>query len=508
MGESKRRKYRQVLRLAESVGLQTAGGRVQVNWDSSESATPFGQMAFFVEFLHLSGLYERWQCDAPLHYSGPHRSTTQDILGTWFLSLLAGHRRYAHINAIRFDGVIPDLLGMKRVVAEDTVRRYLKVMQEHAGMSWLQKHLDGCVEPLLSAPWLLDVDVTVKPLYGHQEGAVLGFNPKKPGRPSHTYHTYQMAGLRLVLGVDVEAGNHSHSNTSLPGLLKLIDGLAPDRRPYCVRGDAGYGNEAVMGGLEARQIPYLLKLRSTKKVKQYLERAFGSGGWVNAGADFEGLDGELALSGWSRRRRIVVLRRRLKGELVLTDETEQLRLGFIESEGPTQGYEYFVLVTSLPHEVCTLAQMYRDRADSENTFDELKNQWGWGGFTSHDLKRCRFNAMAVALIYNWWSLFVRLANPKARLEAITSRPLLMGGVARQTRHAGQHHLRITPSHRHAMLAQQMLTAVSDRLHHWVQATAEQLKPQGIWRCICEHLQATLTGANWLTPPHLRLQDSG
>jgi hypothetical protein len=31
--------------------------------------------------------------------------------------------------------------------------------------------------------------------------------------------------------------------------------------------------------------------------------------------------------------------------------------------------------------------LYRDRADCENSFDELKNQWGWGGFTTRDLKR-------------------------------------------------------------------------------------------------------------------------
>ena len=47
----------------------------------------------------------------------------------------------------------------------------------------------------------------VKLLYGHQEGAVVGYNPKKPGRPSHAYHTYTIAELRLVLDVEVAAGN-------------------------------------------------------------------------------------------------------------------------------------------------------------------------------------------------------------------------------------------------------------------------------------------------------------
>jgi len=44
----------------------------------------------------------------------------------------------------------------------------------------------------------LDMDVTVKPLYGHQQGAQIGYNPQKPGRPSHVYHSYFVANLSAV----------------------------------------------------------------------------------------------------------------------------------------------------------------------------------------------------------------------------------------------------------------------------------------------------------------------
>ena len=53
----------------------------------------------------------------------------------------------------------------------------------------------------------MDAEVTGKPLYCHQEGAELGYNPHKPGRPSHTYHTFLIANLRVVLDVEVQAGN-------------------------------------------------------------------------------------------------------------------------------------------------------------------------------------------------------------------------------------------------------------------------------------------------------------
>lgn len=498
MGEARRRAKGAAEDLARSLGVETAGGRIRVSWDAKSAATPFGQLAFFIEFLTLTGLYPRWEAGCPLSYEGPHGSPVKDILGTLFLAVLAGHRRYAHITTIRADGVTPGLLGMERVVSEDTVRRALAAMDEEQGGKWLQEHLDASVWPLLAAPWILDVDVTVKPLYGHQEDAVLGYNPKKPGRPSHTYHTYQMAGLRLVLGVAVEAGNSSHANTTLPGLLELIDRLPPDKRPRLARGDMGFGGEPTMAGLEARGLPYLFKLRLTKNVKRHIERVFWSAGWEPAGQDWEGKPGELTLSGWSRARRVVVLRRPLAGEVLLADESQQMALAFIETEQPVKRYEYAVLVTDLPFDVRALAQLYRDRADSENAFDELKNQWGWGGFTTQDLKRCRFAAMTVALVYNWWSLFVRLANPTARMEAITSRPFLLSAIARKTHHAGQDHLRITSQHGKGEQARVQLTGVNRLLQQWKYA-AEQLTSKSVWQLACEHLAAAVTGANWLAP---------
>jgi hypothetical protein len=99
-------------------------------------------------------------------------------------------------------------------------------------------------------------------------------------------------------------------------------------------------------------------------------------------------------------------------------------------------------ITSLDHEIFSIAQLYRDPSDAKNNFDELKNHWGWGGFTTQNLKRCRYVARIIALIYNWWSLFVRLTNPDQHTEAVTSRPLMLYGIGKQMRHAGQNRLTI------------------------------------------------------------------
>jgi hypothetical protein len=116
-----------------------------------------------------------------------------------------------------------------------------------------------------------------------------------------------------------------------------------------------------------------------------------------------------------------------------------LYCGEITADPAAKVFASAVLVTSFADEVLTVAQLYRDRAAGENNFDELKNHGGWGDFTTRDLQRCRLMARIVALIYNWWSLFVRLADPDQPTEAITSRPLLLYAVGRSARQPDQHH---------------------------------------------------------------------
>lgn len=107
--------------------------------------------------------------------------------------------------------------------------------------------------------------------------------------------------------------------------------------------------------------------------------------------------------------------------------------------------------------------------------------------------------MTVALIDNWWSLFVRLAHPKGRLEAITSRPFLLSGIAHKTTQAGQHQLKITSMHGKGEQANALLTRVSRLLHEWKQI-AEPLNPISVWQQACPFLAAAVTGFNWLGPP--------
>jgi hypothetical protein len=179
-----------------------------------------------------------------------------------------------------------------------------------------------------------------------------------------------------------------------------------------------------------------------------------------------------------------------------------LRLSFAELTDETIVYEYAVLVTSLAGEILTIAQLYRDRADAENPFDELKNHWGWGGFTTQDLKRCRFMARLTALTYNWWSLFVRLADPQQHTEAITSRPLLLYAPARLTRHSGQTRLTISHSHAEVAWVEGACREIA-AFFKTLRQTAEQLTPLQRWyRVLSRALVKYLNGRELRPPPAL------
>ena len=491
------------LRAQAALAVETFGGRVHVEWNPQAAVTPLGQLPFFIEFLKTAELFQPWVEECPLERRSPNAPANVDLLGTLLLSVLAGQRRYAHISAIRADGVNPELLGMSRVLSEDAVRRAFLGADAPACAAWLQKHLQFAYAPLLHEPWILDTDVTVKPLYGHQEGAVVGFNPQKPGRPSHTYHTYFIANLRLVLDVEVQAGNHTAALYSRPGLWALLERLGAGARPAFIRGDCAWGNEGVMAEAEEHGVDYLFKLKQSTKVRKLIQEAFAREDWSAAGQGWEGVEDQLRLSGWRRARRVIVLRRPVKAEPALKKKSGpgQLELSFMETLKPGEFFEYAVLVTSLNDPVLTLAQHYRERADAENNFDEIKNQWGWGGYTTHDLGRCQVMARVVALIYNWWSLFVRLAIPERHAEAITSRPLLLHAIAKLTRHGGQSTITVTSTHAKMGAIRRMLEGVN-RVLGRLRATAEQLSRPERWRWLLSVIFRNYLGGRLLNAPVL------
>lgn len=486
--------------MSPALAVDTLGHRMHVEWDPLAPVTPLGQLVFFSQFLATSGLYSQWVAACPLRYTSPNAPPVPDVLGTAVLAILSGACRYAHVTALRGDQVNPPGLGMTKVVSEDSLRRAFQKEAAAALEQWQTQALLETYAPALEQPWIADLDVTVKPIYGHQEGAEVGYNPHKPGRPSHAYHTVFLRTLRVALDVEVHAGKEHAAAHGLANLWRLWDRLPPRQRPWLICGDAGYGNERILSQCEARPQQYLFRQRSTKGVAQLIQMLERQGGWQPLADAWAGCEGELQLTGWTRKRRAVVFRK-LIPRPAATDRLPLLEQGGVQVP-PSPCYEYMVLVTNLKENLLTLLQFYRQRADVENAYDELKNQWGWGGFTTKDKLRCQVAARLVAQVYNWWNLFVRCADPARAREAITSRPLLLHAVGRLIKSGGQTTLRLTSNHAQAAEAQSLLTQLSCFLSG-LGNTAEQLPAPERWRRIWQRVLAP-----YLRPAAALLVDSG
>src|ERR1700681_2686139 len=437
---------------------------------------------------------DSWLDRCPLSYSSGNAPSKRDVLGTWLLSILAGHRRYAHITGLRGDGVSPQILGMSKIVSEDSLRRSLARMSDEQSRDWLRPQLLASVQAALNSPWILDIDTTIKTLFGKQSGAEVGYNPHKPGRPSHALHTYWVGNLRLVLDVVVSPGKQHSSMHARPGLSAVLDSLSREQLPALVRGDCGYGNEPFIGELEDRSQAYLFKLRQTKGVQRLLARQFAREDWSTPGPCDQGwsaVEDTLRLAGWDKSRRVVILRRVTKSDLALSRKTNDEQIELILPGEDVQLWEYAVLVTNSSYPLDAMAQLYRDRADAENGFDELKNQWGWGGFTTQDMERCQTSARAVALVYNWWSWYCRAAKPEARMEAITSRALLLAAVGRATKHGGQTTLYLTPMHAARETLMLLIANIRRALSH-VRSVAEQFPAADRWKTLLDYVVAKIT----------------
>ena len=91
-----------------------------------------------------------------------------------------------------------------------------------------------------------------------------------------------LAAAKLVLNVDVQAGNLTASEYAQPTLWGWLESRQRKDWPTFLRGDIAHGNEHMMQGAEQRGLPYLFKLRQTKGVGQLIARLAARGdkaGW-------------------------------------------------------------------------------------------------------------------------------------------------------------------------------------------------------------------------------------
>ncbi len=483
----------------EYTKCQTIAGIRNVRWSEHNAISALGGLVYFSNFLSETGLFEEWVKECPLNYESNNAPKKRDVLGTILLSILSGHNRYAHMARLREATVDADLLHLDEIPSEDSVSRaIMRIAQDENSQKWIEESFRALETGVLENPWIMDLDVTLKVIYGKQEGATIGYNPKKPGRPSHNYHSIWVAKLRLCLGVEIRPGHEHASKYGLDFVKHWFSQHERSAYPEFVRGDIGYGVDSWMSALEELGVNYLFKLKQTSKVKDLIQYLEQRDEWVLAIRNWECCEGKVQLSGWLGARRVVIYRRKHNNrttdckvesecKLLLPPKGSDSNEFIIVNEDSGPSYEYCVYVLNHPMDKKVVGSSYNDRGDNENAYDELKNQWGWAGFSVENLQKSQLMAQIVALIYNWWSVFTKFVDQKVAREAITSRPMLLLHTASMSIHQSVKRITIHCGHSLKESIVEKLETAKILLSELSNRTAPQLNNNGIWPCIIDHI---------------------
>lgn len=216
--------------------------------------THFGGVYFFHEFLRVLQL--RNFLSRHLRYSRRNHcySLSQMVLALVY-PLVLGLDRLETASFLRSNGTFQYLTGLPSFPDPQTLRRFLLQAPEAL---WEQMHRvnDRLLQTFIHLPdhrsrLILDLDSTVVTVFGHQERAAVGYNPRYRGKRSYNPLLCIEANSSYLWDTDLRAGNAGTWEGSPALLDTCFVNVPPDIREIRVRADAGFGFNPVFEALEA-----------------------------------------------------------------------------------------------------------------------------------------------------------------------------------------------------------------------------------------------------------------
>ena len=346
-----------------------------------------------------------------------------DVMLSWYYGLALGAERFEHFTRYRRDRLLGELLGIERFGSPDTLRRlFLRFRYREVTevSERLMRFSLARMRPILMGH-TLDLDSTILCRYGEQEGSLKGYNPKKPGRPSHHPLVAFLAEGRRLLWAVLRSGNSGSANGGVEFLKQALTVIPEGQRIGLVRADAGFFEKRLLEYLESQELPYIIVARLTAAVRKLVVHRLPSTSWRAVARGIEVADLEVSLPNWkSVKRRFVCLRQ----EIAERPQASGRRL--IECPG----YSYRVMVTSVPYAAEIVTRMYAGRADSESRIKELKEDLSLDTFClkSFDATDAAFRMGGV--LYNLLADFRETVLPRSwferRLRAVRDFVFLVG----------------------------------------------------------------------------------
>src|SRR5216683_6647389 len=283
--------------------------------------THFGGIYFFHEFLQV--LQFRDFLAQQLTYPRRNRrySLSQMILALVY-PLVLGLDRLETASFLRSNGTFQYLTGLPSFPDPQTLRRFLL----HAPDSfWEQMHRvnDRLLQTFIHLPGrrsrlIFDLDSTVVTVFGKQEDAAVGYNPRYRGKRSYDALLCMEANSSYLWDAELRPGNAGTWDGSIEVLNTSFANVPPEIRELRVRADAGFGFNPVFVALEARPAQYAVTARLTPAFKRLLPGI----SYEPVNRKWEMAEFEHRLHGWPQARRFVVAR--TAGGLCATQDSHRV----------------------------------------------------------------------------------------------------------------------------------------------------------------------------------------
>jgi len=356
--------------------------------------THFGGVHFFHEFLQV--LQIRHFLSRNLRYPRRNRrySLSQMILALMY-PLVLGLDRLETASFLRSNGTFQYLTGLPNFPDPQTLRRFL-----HQAPDSFREQMNGVNNRLLQtfihlpdhrSRLIFDLDSTVITVFGRQENAEVGYNPRNRGKRSYNPLLCIEANSSYLWDTELRPGNAGTWDGGVELMATCFVNVPRDIRELRVRADAGFGFNPILEILDARAAQYAVVARLTQAFKRLLPGLR----YESVNQQWEMAEFEYRPHGWPQARRFVVARRFIPGEDV---PTTLFTLG---------RYMYRAWVTNMNLTPTGVWHFYDGRAGMEPRICELREDFALRKIPTASFAANSLYLEIVRLAYNLVTAFQR-----------------------------------------------------------------------------------------------------
>jgi len=321
------------------------------------------------------------------------------IMALVYLVIL-GLDRLETASFLRSNGTFQYLTGLQSYPDPQSLRRFL-LQAAPEFREQLHRLNDRLLQQFIHWPnhrsrLILDLDSTVVTVFGRQEGAAVGYNPRYRGKRSYDPLLCLEANSSFLWDAELRRGDAGTWAGSVELLASCFLSVPSDIRELRVRADAGFGYHPVLEMLEVRPAQYAVVARMTASLK----RALGGLRYERINPRWEIAEFEHRVSGWPQSRRCIVARR-------LIEETDPEPTLFT-----LERYLYRAWFTSLPLTPAGVWHFYDGRAGMETRIRELREDFALRKIPTRAFAANALYLEVVRLAYNLVTAFQRMCLPE------------------------------------------------------------------------------------------------